>query len=142
MPMSRTRLFLTSALLLTGMACASSPSTSAVKVRDASPDLITSVEIANTPVTNAYDLVNRLRPRWLQGQALGSIGAGGRGRTQIIGVYLDGARMGGLESLRGISATGITTLQYYDATRAATVLRDPGSEPLAGAIIITTSRLQ
>lgn len=50
--------------------------------------------------------------------------------------------MGDLAALRSISVTGIKTLQYYDAARAATVLRDPGSTPVAGAIVITTTRVQ
>jgi hypothetical protein len=29
-------------------------------------------------------------------------------------------------------------MQYYDAVRAATVLREVGSEPISGAIVIST----
>jgi hypothetical protein len=55
---------------------------------------------------------------------------------------LDDARIGDVQSLRTISTSGVATLRYYDAARAATVLRDPGSEPIAGAIVITTTKIQ
>ncbi len=116
-------------------ACASSGG-SRTTVQSSSADYVTSIEIAATGANNAYDLINRLRPRWLRTQAPGSIGAGVR--SQVVAVYLDGVRLGGLDALRSLSTAGIKTMQYYDATRAATVLRDPGSEPIAGAIVINT----
>ncbi len=61
---------------------------------------------------------------------------------QVIAVYLDGTRMGDISALRAMSISGVKTLRYYDAARAATILRDPGKDPLGGAIVITTSRVQ
>lgn len=121
-------------------ACASTPSGAPATVRSASPDYITSIEVEATPVSNLYDLISRLRPRWLQAGTRGSIGSGGK--KQVIAIYMDGTRMGDLSSLRAMSISGVKTLQFYDATRAATVLREPGSEPIGGAIVITTNRLQ
>jgi hypothetical protein len=115
-------------------ACASTP---ANRVSESSPDLVTSVEIDATPVSTAYDLVNRLRPAWLRAGRTGSIG-GGAISSQVTLVYLDGIRLGGIESLRTLSASGIRSMKYLDATRAATVLRDPGSEAVSGAIVIST----
>lgn len=121
-------------------ACASSggsprPATSS----GSTSDLVTSAEIEATPVSNVYDLVNRLRPRWLSvsGTKVGSI-SGGSVQRQMIVVYLDGSRLGGVESLRSITTGSIKSMRYYDATRAATVLRDPGSEQLAGAIVLSS----
>lgn len=125
-------------LVLVALVWGCAPSTTTARPRAADPEHVTSAEIAATPATNAYDLINRLRPRWLQPQRVGSI-AGGTIRTQVIAVYLDGARLGGLEALRSISSHGITSMRFYDATRAATVMRDPGSDPIAGAIVITTT---
>ena len=115
-------------------ACAS---TNTNRVTESSPDLVTSVEIDATSVSTAYDLVNRLRPAWLRPGRVGSIG-GGTISSQIILVYLDGTRLGGVDALRTLSAAGIRSMQYLDATRAATVLRDPGSEAISGAIVIKT----
>lgn len=101
-----------------------------------SPDYITSLEVAATPVANVYDLINRLRPQWLRTQP-GSIRD--NTRSQIIAVYLDDARIGDIASLRSISTSGVQSLRYYDAVRAGTLLHNPGSDPIAGAIVISTS---
>ncbi len=61
---------------------------------------------------------------------------------QVIAVYLDGTRMGDISSLRAMSISGVKTLRFYDAARAATILRDSGKDPLGGAIVITTNRVQ
>ena len=106
---------------------------------EGAPDYITNVEIAATPVSNVYDLINRLRPHWLRTQP-GSIH--GNTRNQVVAVYLDDARIGDIPSLRNISTSGVESLRYYDATRAATVLRNPGTDPIAGAIVITTSNVR
>ena len=123
-------------------ACASSTqgtSNTRVNTHEAAPDYITSVEVAATPVANVYDLITRLRPQWLR-TGTGSIR--GNTRSQVVAVYLDDARIGDLQSLRSISTSGVESLRYYDATRAATVLRNPGSDPLAGAIVITTTNVR
>lgn len=135
--MIRSKILLLAAL--TG--CASSAQPHSGGVRQSAPDYITSIEVEATPVSNAWDLISRLRPSWFQAQQrMGSISGGTR--TQEIVVYMDGSRMGSLSALKSISTIGIKSLQYYDATRAATILRDPGSEPIAGAIVITTTRIQ
>ncbi|HJQ12607.1 MAG TPA: hypothetical protein VJ840_16360 [Gemmatimonadaceae bacterium] len=134
------------AILLAGAAllsaCASSSqgtSTPRPTSQQSSSDFITSVEVAATPVSNAYDLISRLRPNWLRVET-GSIRSGTR--SQIIVVYLDDTRLGDVTTLRTISTSGIQSLRYYDATRAATVLRNPGSDPIAGAIVISTTNVQ
>jgi hypothetical protein len=126
-------------LLAAALLAACASSTPQPRIRESAPDYITSVEVAATPVSNAYDLISRLRPEWLRTRT-GSI----RGNTpnQIVAVYLDDARIGDIQTLRTLSTSGIASLRYYDAARAATVLRDPGSDPIAGAIVITTSKIQ
>src|SRR4051812_18799842 len=74
------------ALALTTAACASAPSRAARE----SPDRITSEEIRASGITNALDLINRLRPAWLRPTHTGAVGAGIR--SQAIAVYLDGHR--------------------------------------------------
>ena len=133
----------TAFLLLYVPACASSGGgTAPSKVRESSPDHITSVEIeATSGAQNAYDLIRRLRPRWLQQGATGSIG-GGRVQQQVLLVYLDGNRLGTAESLRTLSLSGVKSMRYYDAVRAATILREVGSDPISGAIVISTTTAQ
>lgn len=101
-----------------------------------SSDTITPAEIRSSSATNAYTLIERLRPNWLRAPAMGSIGGGGR--TQLVVVYLDGHRLGDIQSLRTLSVESIKSMQWLDAARAATVLTEVGSDPIAGAIIIKT----
>ena len=117
----------------------SSPRSRTVATNTSSPDYVTSAEIAGTTASNAYDLIARLRPRWLKPLPAGSLRSV---RSQVIVVYVDGVKIGPTEGLRSISASSVTTMRYYDATRAATVIQDVGSEPIAGAIVITTTRAQ
>jgi hypothetical protein len=130
---------LVAAVLLSACGTVSSGTSSRATTRESAPDYITSVEVAATPVANVHDLISRLRPHWLRTQT-GSIR--GNTRSQVIAVYLDDTRIGDMLSLRTISTSGVATLRYYDAARAATVLRSPGPDPIAGAIVITTSKIQ
>lgn len=116
------------------LACASSGSTP--KASESSRDNLTSVEIKETSATTAYDLVSRLRPQWLRASGVASMG--GRASGPVILVYLDGNRVGTVEALRSINASGIQTMQFLSATRAAVVLTDIGSDAIAGAISIKT----
>jgi hypothetical protein len=122
------------AILVAVIACASSP-TAGNGARQL-PDRVSSGEISSSGATNAYELIQRLRPNWLRSPNIGSIGGGAR--TQVIVVYLDGQRLGDLDSLRNLSAVGVTSMQWLNATKAATVLHEVGSDPIAGAIMIRT----
>ena len=118
-------------------ACASGSGGSAPKTEESSRDRITSVEIASTPGTSAYDLIFMLRPHWLRAGATGSIG-GGTLTNQVTLVYLDGSKIGTIDALRSITSAGIKTMEWIQASRAAVVLSDIGNEPIAGAISIKT----
>ncbi len=140
------RFVICSAIAVAATACASSSSTSAnagvagrTQPKVSSPDYVTSIEIEKTSSENAFELISRLRPRWLTAPG-GTASLGGGARSQVIVVYLDGARVGVKENLRSISSSGIVSMRYYDATRAATILNEGGSEPIAGAIVISTKR--
>ncbi len=116
-------------------ACASSGSGSSGA--RSSPDRLDRSEIMKSNASNAYELINRLRPNWLRTTSPGSIG-GGITRTQMILVYLDGQRLEDLNALKTISAASIQSGQWIDSARAATVLRDVPAGPIAGAILLKT----
>lgn len=121
------------AILVSIVACASSGGTASARHQS---DLITATEIATSGTTNAWDMINRLRPNWLKQQSVGSVGGGAR--TQVVAVYVDGQRFGDISTLRTFSTSSILSAQWLDAARAATVLNEVGSDPIAGAIIIKT----
>jgi hypothetical protein len=83
--------------------------------------------------------VSRLRPTWLRPGGISSV-SGGKISSQVTLVYLDGNKMGELDALRSISASGIQTMRWLDAARAQTVLRGIGTEAIAGAIVLSTNR--
>ncbi|HUQ19170.1 MAG TPA: hypothetical protein VM099_06120 [Gemmatimonadaceae bacterium] len=123
------------AVIALAPACASSGK---VGETQSSSDFVTSVEIANTQATTAYDLVNRLRPNWLRGGGISSI-SGGNIASQTTLVYLDGNKIGELDALRSIPSNGIKTMRWLDPARAQTMLRGIGTEPLAGVIVLVSS---
>ncbi|HMA20506.1 MAG TPA: hypothetical protein VKO87_06860, partial [Gemmatimonadaceae bacterium] len=111
--------FLVAAATLVLTACASSGAKPTIS--ESSRDKVTSIEIANTEAATAYDLVNRLRPQWLRAGGTSSIG-GGSIQNMVTLVYLDGHRIGTIETLRTITAAGISSMEWIPATRAAIVL--------------------
>ena len=112
-------------------ACASAGTSSSTRT---SSDRITAAEIESSSASNAFDLISRLRPNWLRPPSIGSLGGGPR--SQVIVVYLDGHRLGDAQSLRSLSVAGLQSMEWLDAVRAATVLSEIGSDPIAGAIVI------
>ncbi len=118
-------------------ACASTGAPNA-RTTESSPDRITAAEIqAVGSAQSAYDLVRQLRPRWLQNTSCTTSMGGGVLRQAQIAVYLDGNRLGGIDALRTLSASGVKSMQYLDAVRAATVLRE--ADAVAAAIVINTN---
>jgi hypothetical protein len=125
--------YLGAAFVIATSACASS-SGGRSGVQQASrskSDVITEEEIGSAHWQSVYELVQTLRPRWLSPHGPDSI----LGQTAPVQVHLDDNRLGGVESLRNISVTGITSLHFIDPVTAAGRW---GGDHANGAIIITT----
>ncbi len=87
------------------------PSTGAAPMARGNARLITQEEIAQTPAPNLYDLVQRLRPGWMQQRAaLGTFG--------YPAVYVGSQAYGGIERLREISTTNVEELRFLDPIEA------------------------
>jgi hypothetical protein len=134
------------ALLLTAGACASGGTTGSNKPKTSSTR-ITKAEINATSASSAYDVVSQLHPDWLRpprstmSGAMGAAQAGSTSmRTPLVLVYVDGVRMGGLDQLRSLSAASITSIEYADATRVASVVRDLGAVAPDAAILVSTKQ--
>ena len=93
-------------------------------------DRITRADLERNPVSTAYEIIQRLRPQWLRLRGPQSI----TGDTDLV-VYVNNARMGGSDSLRGISLAGVEFLRFLDP--AAATLRW-GAGHGSGAILIST----
>jgi hypothetical protein len=89
----------------------------AIKVTRQS-DVITYPEIqATTDARDAYELVRRLRPQFLNVRATGS---GGRTKAVDILVWVNGAERGSLQTLRTIPAHAVLEIRKLSAADAVT----------------------
>lgn len=118
-------------------------STGTAAKSDAAPrvnqDLITTAEIDSQTFRDAYDVVQRLRPTWFTrktGSSARRLGTAGSGLV----VYLDNARMGGIDALRQLNTSAIGSLQFMDAAVATATLPGLGSSVISGAIVARTRR--
>jgi hypothetical protein len=96
-------------------------------------NLITREMVEQTHVSTAFELVQNVRPRWLQDRGPTSLD-GSRTPVQI---YLDGSRYGGPEALQAISLDAIEEMRYLGAADATTRF---GTGHGGGVILVTTRR--
>lgn len=82
------------------------------------PDVISLEEIQmTTDVRDAYELIRRLRPQFLQVRATGT---GGRTKPVDLLVWVNGAERGSLETLRSIPAHAVLEIRKLSAADAVT----------------------
>jgi hypothetical protein len=121
-----------SALLLAVVfAAAGCATTGAGSVGD--PNALAQEDFARSDARNAYELIEHLRPRWLQQRFDRSL----RLPTSIL-VYQNNVRLGGLDVLRDISVQGIHSIRYVGSAEAGR-LPGAGSAAVDGAILIFTA---
>lgn len=125
----RVGVFLMGAVLLT--ACASTGSEGPRR----NYDVITTEEIEAANVSNLYQLVERLRPRWLDVRSQRSYNTS----TEIV-VFQGQTYLGGPAILREMGADGAHTLRYIDGATASATLPGLGSRQIEGAIVINPGR--
>lgn len=104
-------------------ACASSGAARSGHATRGSANVITAEEIAAKPeLTNAYDAVQFLRPRFLQSRGQTSFNAtSGAGMTPPLPVvFLDNQPFGDISSLRQIAISGVQEIRYISAADATT----------------------
>ena len=99
------------------------------------PTLITLTDIDQARqdgVRDLYELIDRMRPRWLQGRNPRSLQL-----PTVIAVYHHETLLGGVDALRGYPLVSVTSLRYLDAAQAM-LLPGAGSAHIEGAIVIST----
>lgn len=102
--------------------------------RRSNPNVITQEEIeaSRLQAQNLYDLVQRLRPRWLLARTVTNSATAG------VVVFFNEQRMGGVDALRQMPIGSVESLRYLDATAARGELPLAGGMMVDGAIIIRT----
>lgn len=129
--MRRAVLVLTLLIPAISLGCASTGGGSGSKERS---DLLTREQILGAEATNLYDVVRRLRPRWINVRANRSFEMD----TEVVVIQND-VYLGPAEILKEISPESAYELRYLEGTRAATAI--PGlmnDRHVEGAIIIST----
>lgn len=113
--------------LLAVGACASASGTG-VRPRQ---DVITAAEIEATRVSNLFELVQRLRPRWLELRSPQSFTS-----NTLIVVYQGQSYLGGVDILRQFGKESAHRLIYLDGPTASATLPGLGTRQVEGAIVI------
>lgn len=122
----RARRWLTLILLVVAACGSRPPGTTSLPDRS----YISPEEIASSGQTDAFGVVQLLRPQWLNTRGRGSIT-----QQEGIKVYLDDSLMGGVEYLRQITARSIASIRYYDGLEAT---QRWGLDHGLGAIAVAT----
>jgi hypothetical protein len=91
-------------------------------------------EFQDTQMTSAYDVINSLRPHWLQGRGPQSLTNQAAG---ALVVYVDNVRLGTVDVLRQLRPGVVESAQYLGASEATMRF---GSNHAGGAVLITTRR--
>lgn len=120
------------ALALVFTAVTAGDLTAQAKASRANPHQITLEEIQAARQSDAFLLVQSLRPQWLRIR-----GAASMSRRESVKIYQDGVLMGGPEALRQIPTGMITSLRYLNGMVAS---QQYGTDHGNGAIVIRTGR--
>jgi hypothetical protein len=101
------------------------------------PNVISTEEIAASSASNAYEVIQRLRPNFLRtrGAVHGTPGAANAVEMVDLVVYLNENRLGGSDQLRQVSTTDIREIRYFNSSEATTKW---GTGHSAGAIQIVS----
>jgi hypothetical protein len=116
-----------------GIACSSATRSDGDNTRF---DVLTRDQIMSVPgASNLYEVVQRLRPRWLERRG----GDRSFGLTTQIVVYQDQTFLGDIDTLGQIGPELAYEMRWLDGPTASATLPGLGSRHVAGAIVIRTS---
>jgi hypothetical protein len=91
-------------------------------------------ELEEADTRNAYEAIERLRPRWLVVRSMRSFSI----ETEVV-VFQDETYLGNQEVLRSIGTEGIFEIEYLDGATAQARLSGIGDKHVQGAIILHMS---
>ena len=119
------------------LACASSSSESGGTTPRPFSNVLTRAELQEVDARNAYEAIDRLRPRWLMVRGGRSINV----ETDIV-VYQERSYLGTVAEgvLERIGTEGIYEIRYLDGTTAKATLLGISDRHVQGAIIIYMSQ--
>jgi hypothetical protein len=98
-------------------------------------DLIVEEQLRSRGFASVYEAVETLRSNWLRPRGQDTL----IGTASEVQVYMDNVRMGGVGTLRQISPSTVTFIQWYNANDATARW---GIGHGAGAIYVSTRAIQ
>lgn len=98
-------------------------------------NVLTREQIQDVRASNAYEVVQRLRSRWLRGYGSTQLPGGGAAGDFVVQAYLDDVHLGGVDRLREINYQEIAYIRYYTPQEASARW---GFDHGAGAIMVYT----
>jgi hypothetical protein len=96
------------------------------------PKVLTADEMEASGYSDAFSVVQALRPQWLWTRGTSTIN-----QTESVKVYLDGSLMGGPDYLRQIPVRSISSIRHLDGLEATNRW---GLDHGLGAIVVSTRR--
>ena len=120
-----------SAIMIVALLAASCSSTGA-NTGGGNPNLITQEQIELLPDGTAFSIIQRFRSGWLRARTQATLSSA---EPEYAVVYLDDMRYGEIDTLGGISANQIQTIQFISAQDATTRY---GTGYMGGIIRINT----
>lgn len=123
-------------LLLTFAACASTGTGGEERPEESSRNFISQAEVegVESSYNNVYQMVESLRPMWVRSRGAMS---GRSPEASLPQVFVDGARFGDLQSLRGIDVRNVESVRYLSPSDATTRY---GTGFPGGIIMVNTRR--
>lgn len=128
----RVNLAIALATVVIGTACSSAPRSGA----NTRQDLLTREQIMSVSgVSNLYEVVQRLRPRWLETRG----GDRSFALTTEVVVFQNQSYLGDVQVLGQLGPEVAFEMRWLDGPTASATLPGLGSRHVAGAIVIATS---
>ena len=123
--------------------CASPGGTSGSVGAPAKGTLLTADEIATFGAEGrtAYDMVSRLRPRWLVARGVRSM-VGESDSTEFALVAVDGHPIGRIQRLRDIQAYQVAEIRYSDPSESSAKFGERGASGVIEVRMKTSSQRQ
>lgn len=97
-------------------------------------DRLTREEIMSVDARNLYDVVQRLRPRWITQDR--RAGEKSFGLPTGVVVYQESSYLGDIDALRQVGPQVVYEVKWLDGSTASATLPGLGSQHVAGAIVI------
>jgi hypothetical protein len=124
--MSRTTMVFALALAFGLAGCASSGGGGSSRPAGSSTTRIVRAELAELPEMDAFQAIERLRPRWLQSRA-----------GDAVQLYVDGSRRSNVRDLQSMRVNEIEQMEFMSASDATTRY---GTGHAGGAVLVSSRR--